>query len=102
MLTARRVYWGRHYGRLACTFTSTSIRGLSTVLVTVSEGGEANTTNPNFRFVGNANIRVENIAPTFGQVVFIVSVDWFEPLPIYTDIVILDEDTQKSFRAFGA
>jgi hypothetical protein len=85
-----RWYLGRHKGRLSCHFTSSFIDSFSTVLVTVSEGNEGNSTNPNFRFVGAANIRVENIAPTSGRVDFIVSVDWGAPLPIWADLVVLD------------
>jgi len=98
----RQIYWGRHVGRLKLTFTSPFIRSYSTVVVTVSEGNEANTTNPNFRFVGNANIRVENIAPVDGRVVFVVSVDWFEPLPIWTDLVIFSEEIPRFIRVPGA
>lgn len=86
-----RRYWGRQNGRVKCRFRSRFIRSGSIVLITVSEGDEGNTSNPNFRFVGDANIRVENISPIFGEVWFIVSVDWGEPIPIWTDIVILDE-----------
>jgi hypothetical protein len=98
-MQVRRIYWGRHNGRVKCTFTSALIDSFSIVLVTVSEGDEANSTNPNFRFVGDANIRVENISPSFEKVVFIISVDWGEPLPIWTDLVILDEKPQGFLRA---
>lgn len=87
----RRIYWGRHRGRLRLTFISPFIRSLSTVLVTVSEGDDGDTTSPDFRFVGSAGMRVENIAPVAGRVVFVVSVDWDEPLPVWTDLVIFDE-----------
>jgi len=86
-----RAYWGRQNGRLKCRFPSDLIHGLSVVLVTASEGIDPNIGNPNFRFVGDANVRVENISPTEGFVFFVVSVDWGEPLHIYTDIVVLDE-----------
>jgi hypothetical protein len=98
----RQVYWGRHMGRVKMTFTSRFIRSYSTVLVTASEGDEGNNTNPNFLFVGNANVRVENIAPVDGRVVFIVSVDWFEPLPIWTSLVIYSEEIPRFIRAPGA
>jgi hypothetical protein len=101
MSKAFHVYWGRHNGRVKLQATSDFISPFSIVLVTVSEGQEPNNTNPNFRFVGNANIRVENISPTQGSVWFIVSVDWGEPLHIYTDIVILDEVPLSIIRAPG-
>jgi len=92
MTQFRRVFWGRHNGRVKCTFRSPVIDSFSTVLIAVSEFVDDNSNNPNFRFVGDANIRVENIAPITGAVVFIVSVDWFEPLPIVTDLVIFDRN----------
>ena len=91
MPQAFHVYWGLHKGRVRLHATADFISPFSVVLITASEGEAPNTTNPNFRFVGDANIRVENISPTQGGVWFIVSVDWGEPLHIYTDIVILDE-----------
>jgi hypothetical protein len=92
MPQAFHIYWGRQNGRVKCQVLADFISPMSVVLVAASEGdAEENSTNPNFRFVGDANIRVENISPTQGAVWFVVSVDWPEPLPIYTDIVILDE-----------
>lgn len=98
MPQVRRIHWGRHNGRVKCTFRSRFIDPFSIVLVTASEGDNNDNTNPNFRFVGDANIRVENISPFTGGVVFIISVDWGEPLSIYTDIVILDEKPNGTIR----
>jgi hypothetical protein len=94
-----RIFWGRHNGRVKLTVNGDIINDQSIVLVTASEGDEANSTASPARFVGNANIRVENIAPFNKGVVFIVSVDWDHPLPIWTDIVILDEFPQGFIRA---
>jgi hypothetical protein len=92
------IYWGRQNGRVKCFVSADFISPFSVVLVTASEGdAEEHSNNPNFRFVGDANFRVENISPTQGGVWFIVSVDWFEPLPLYTDIVILDEKPTTIF-----
>jgi len=94
-----RVFWGRHRGRVLLTFNFGGINHQSVVLVTASEGDDGNTTNSPQRFVGAANIRVENIAPTDGRVVFVVSVVWVSPLAIWTDIVIVAGFPQGFIRA---
>jgi hypothetical protein len=58
--------------------------------------------NPDLRFVGDANVIVENISPSPGSVWFIVYVDWIEPLPIYTDIVVLEEAPSPILRGIPA
>ncbi len=103
MAQVRRIFWGRMQGRVRCTFTSRAIHRQSIVLVTASEGQEpVNSLAPD-RYVGDADIIVHNIAPfgyvdpyggtppEGGGVRFVVTVYWHEPLPIWTDIVILDE-----------
>jgi hypothetical protein len=65
------------------------------VVVAASEGR----TNANIshstalpdRFIGSANVRVCNIAPYDRGVEFVLQVDWDEDLPIWADIVLLDE-----------
>jgi len=97
-----RVYWGRYQGRVALNFNWGAIGRTSAVLVTVAEwhldargvqAGDRDYT----RFVGDATIRVANIAPhgppsdPNNGVTFVVEVDYDEPLPIVTDITVLDE-----------
>jgi hypothetical protein len=92
-----------------CTFTSRFIHNQSIVLVTASEGDEGNLNVSPQRFVGAANFRVENISPFGftdphggesggGGVTFVVTVDWGEPLSLWTDLVILDEVPQGFIR----
>jgi hypothetical protein len=50
------------------------------------------------RFVGNANITVENIAPRSGGLTARINVDWDEPLPIWVDVRVFDEDVPTSAR----
>ena len=94
----RRIYWGRHHGRGRYTFHSRYINRQSVVLITASEGDEGNSTQSPQRFVGNANVRVENIAPYDGGVTFVVVVEWDHPLPIRTDVVIQDGFPQGFVR----
>jgi len=87
-------------GRLNCTFGWNAINHQSVVLVSASEGAQdvnqALSQREPDRFVGEALITVHNIAP-FGDapggggVKFVLFVNWYEPLPIWVDIVLLDE-----------
>jgi hypothetical protein len=86
-----RVYWGRYRGRVICTFNySGGINNQSVVLVTASEGDEANTTESPQRFIGDADFTVTSIAPFNGGVRFVVQIGWDEPIPFWSDIVIMD------------
>lgn len=86
-----RKYWGKHRGRVQMNFNWDAIEIDSVVLVSASEydGRKA-------RFVGDASIKVSNIAPhgppwdSNKGVTFIVEVDWQSPLDVVTDITVLD------------
>jgi hypothetical protein len=67
-------------------------------LVSASEGRDPITTQAPERFVGSADITVHNIAPFDGGVTFLLTVDWPDPLPIWADIVVLDEFPQGFIR----
>ena len=94
-----RMFLGRRKGRLKVTLNSRGINNQSVVLVSASEGDEGNSTASPQRFVGAANVRVENIAPFDGGVVFIVSILWDEPLPIWADIFVADGFPRGFIRA---
>jgi hypothetical protein len=92
------VYWKPRHGRERITFNWPAIRGNSVVLVTACEYTPAE--GPQFpdmdheRMVGAANVWVSNIAPHEGGaagVTFVVNVDSDHPIPIATDITVLDE-----------
>ncbi len=99
MAKVRRIFLGHHYGRRVFRFKSSAINQQSVVIITASEGDEANTTASPARFVGDAPIGVENIAPFDGGVVFRIYVLWDEPLPIWVDIFIADELPYGFIRA---
>jgi hypothetical protein len=98
-----RWFVGYYRGRLNCTFNWPVINKQSVVLVSASEGAAPESTAAPERFVGAANVTVHNIAPFGfvdpyggnppggGGVRFVLTVDWGEPLPIWADIVVLDE-----------
>jgi hypothetical protein len=74
---------------------------MKTVLVAASEGFDASEFGQSDmprRFVGNANITVENIAPRSGGLTARINVDWDEPLPIWVDVRVFDEDVPTSAR----
>jgi hypothetical protein len=92
-----RVCWGpRRTSRL--TFNTPLITHSSFVVIAASEGSEKfedgrvipDTQSPH-RFVGHARITVDNIAPHDGGVTFRVTVDWPDPLMLWTDIIVFDE-----------
>ncbi|SHG74073.1 hypothetical protein SAMN04488109_1636 [Chryseolinea serpens] len=93
-----RIFWGPHVGRLVCTVNWSSIRGDrltgdSVVLVSACEGiRETNSTAPNDRMVGDANFTVSSIAPRFNAVSFVVDINWFEPLNLWTDVTVFEEN----------
>lgn len=91
MAQVRRIYLGRRMGRITFKIKSSLINQQSVVIITASEGDEANTTASPARFVGHAPIGVENIAPFDGSVIFRIYVIWDEPLPVWADIFIADE-----------
>jgi len=93
---AKVVRWrlGNFKGKGEFTLNDGDIKNQSVVLVSVSEGlGRSVFALPG-RWVGSASIRVENIAPFEGGVVFRVVVDWDQPLTVWADIFVADEIPQ--------
>jgi hypothetical protein len=86
-----RKFWRPHNGRVTLNYNWPAIDQDSVVLVSVSEYNAEHV-----RFIGAASITVDNIAPhgppydTNHGVTFVVNVDWGTPLPIVTDITLLD------------
>jgi hypothetical protein len=95
-----RVYWGRMRGRTPLNFNWPDINRTSTVLISACEWHTDGNHDPQdhdyTRFVGDATIRVDNIAPhgppsdPNNGVTFVVEVDWEDALPICTDVTLLD------------
>jgi hypothetical protein len=92
-----RQYWWNLQGRSQLNFNWDAINHNSVVLISASEyavdpGDPAHSP----RFVGAANVSVDNISPHGPPldpnhgVTFIVTVDWGSPLHIVTDITVLD------------
>lgn len=106
-----RWFVGHWRGRLHCTLNWRAIHQQSVVLVSASEGRDPSDTLAPGRFVGAANVTVHNIAPFGltdpfgggspggGGVRFVLTVEWDEPLPIWADIVVLDELPQGFVRS---
>ena len=91
-----RHYWGAFQGRVTLNYNWPIINSNSVVLVSVSEYVTQNPPSDDYRFIGDASITVENIAPhgppfnPNNGVTFVVNVDWSTPLNIVTDITVLD------------
>jgi hypothetical protein len=98
MAQVTRWFLGHWNGRLNCTFSWGAINHQSVVLVSASEGRDPVNTQAPERFIGAADVTVKNIAPFDGGVGFVLGVDWGSPLPIWADIVVLDEFPQGFVR----
>lgn len=91
-----RKFWGPLRGRATLNFNWGAINHDSVVLISAAEYVTAVPSSNEHRFIGAASITVENIAPhgpPFDPnhgVTFVVNVDWGAPLPIVTDITVLD------------
>jgi len=93
-----RVYWKDLRGRSRLNFNWSEIHPDSVVVVTASEySADANAPKLSPRFIGDADVTVENISPhgppsdpNYG-VTFIVNVAWPTPLDIVTDITVMDD-----------
>jgi len=95
-----RIFWGSHVGRTRLNLYWPPTDFYPVVTVSATEG-DANTA-PATLFVGNANFTVSNIAPRFDGVSFVVNIDWFEPLYLWTDVTMFDENDPLEFlRAIG-
>jgi hypothetical protein len=107
-----RVHWDSFKGRRVLNFNWGAINKESVVIVTASEyhgkGQPLFQGESDPRFVGAAAVRVDDIAPHGPPsdpnegVTFAVTVDWPDPLPIVTDITVLDNPPVEVQYAAGA
>jgi hypothetical protein len=92
-----RFCWGPEVTR-TYDFGWDIIKHTSYVVITAAEGSERfedgavipDTESPH-RFVGDARITVDSIAPHDGGVTFHVTIDWPDPLILWTDIIVFDD-----------
>jgi len=90
-----RKYWGPYRGRVKLNFNWPIINHDSVVLITAAEFSPT-VPSDEHRFMGEAPITVQNIAPhgpPFDPnhgVTFAVNIDWPSPIRIATDITVLD------------
>jgi hypothetical protein len=91
-----RQFWGPFNGRTELNFNWPIINHDSVVLITASEYSVTGPASGEHRFIGDASVVVENIAPHGPPydpnhgVTFVVNIQWSEPIPIATDITVLD------------
>jgi hypothetical protein len=95
-----RKFWRPHNGRVTLNFNWDAINHDSVVLISAAEYVTSTPPSNEHRFIGAASITVENIAPhgppydNNHGVTFVVNVDWGTPLPIVTDITVLDPPSE--------
>ena len=92
-----RIFWSKHRGRQNYNLAWDVIRHDSVVLISASEGKQPITPQAPERFVGSATYTVCNIAAQDGNVSFVVSIDWDEPLDLWTDITVFDRGEPPVF-----
>jgi hypothetical protein len=92
------VFWSLHRGRVKLDLTWHEISRNSVVVITASQG-DPPITSPlrPARWVGAANFTVSNVAPRDGGVIFVVNIDWSEPLNLWTYITVFDPNDPQSF-----
>jgi hypothetical protein len=104
-----RVFWAPRNGTAVMNFNWPPINADSVVLVTASEydtAPEGDADGSAKRFVGDATIRVNNIAPHGPPsdpnhgVTFQLEVDWGSPINVCTDITVLDTATSTPTQVF--
>jgi hypothetical protein len=91
-----RKYWGDLQGKVPLNQPWEAINVDSVVLISVSEYTTQDPHNADYhRFTGEADITVQNISP-YGPpytvnsgVSFYVNINWSQPIPIVTDIIVL-------------
>src|ERR1700740_2811887 len=83
-------FWGAWKGSVTCTLFWDQIFHDSAVIVTACEGEPPYTSAAPVRFVGYATFTVNNVAPIDGAVVFRVTIDWDDPLNLWTTVTVFD------------
>ena len=104
MAQSIRVYYGRQFGlrgRCRMNFNWPPITADSVVLISAGEANDAVfqpttfTGRPYLSFrLGDADVFVTNVSPHQGGVEFILHVNWYTPLNIIVDIVVLEPALQ--------
>ena len=112
MAQSVRVHWDSFHGRRAFNFNWPAVNSESVVVVTASEyrakGQPLFQGESDPRFVGAATVRVDNVAPhgppgdPNNGIGFVVTVEWPSPVPIVTDITVLDSQVVEVQYAAGA
>jgi hypothetical protein len=96
MPTHALFFWGFHNGATTFHLTWNQIFHNSIVVITASEGKPLSSEGA-VRFVGDARFTVNNIAPFDGGVDFRVTIEWDDPLDLWTSVTVFDRSDPTLF-----
>jgi hypothetical protein len=84
-------FWGAFRKVVTCDLAWDQITHSSVVIVTASEGAPPISSAAPERFVGDARFTVNNVAPRDGGVTFRITIEWDDPLNLWTTVTVFDE-----------
>jgi hypothetical protein len=83
-------FWGSHSGETTFNLTWDQIKHNSIVVITASEGQPPISSAAPDLICGAARFTVNNISPADGVVSFKVTIEWDQPLNLWTTITVFD------------
>jgi hypothetical protein len=92
-------FWSFQNGMTTFNLTWGQIRHNSVVLIAASEGEPPISSAAPKLFVGDSRFTVNNIAPFEGGVSFRVTVEWDEPLNLWTTVTVFDASDSVVFAS---
>jgi hypothetical protein len=90
-------FWSFQNGVTSFNLNWDQIRHDSIVVITASEGDPPITSAAPNRFVGDARFTINNVAPHDGGVGFRVTIEWPQPLNLWTTVTVFDSSDPTVF-----
>lgn len=90
-------FWSFHQGETTFNLAWDQIQHNSIVVITASEGQPPISTAQPQLFVGDSRFTVNNIAPQDGHVTFRVTIEWDQPLNLWTTLTVFDPSDPTVF-----
>jgi hypothetical protein len=97
MALVHRHFLGSFKGRITYNLIGELGWNKKTILVTASEGHDQQfgSLDDPHRFVGDAAIIVENVAPMDGGLSARFNVDYHDPVPVWVDVRVFEDDVSN-------